>query len=105
MRVDWLELFGQDLAIDESGREWLVIAEAEFGGKSIARVRCWEPGKPLMLGKIVDCELTDEIYCTEADIVRVEREGARGIIASAGAQARLVETIASLGGRLVELPG
>lgn len=89
MRVSWFELYGQDVAVDEEGREWVMIAEAEFGGRSIARVRTYIPGEGLYVAKIVDRELVNEIACTQADVVQIEREGEEGILAAARMDRRL----------------
>ena len=91
MRVSWFELDGQDVAVDEQGREWVMISEAEFRGHSIARVRTYIPGKGLLCGKIIDRELVNEIWCTQADLVRVEQEGEEGILAAARMDHRLAK--------------
>lgn len=88
MRVQWYEFDGLDVAIDPRGRQWLAIAQAQFAGRTIVRARCYQSGKGLMVGKIVDCLLVSVIACTEADLALIEREGAAGIIAAARADRR-----------------
>ena len=92
MKVRWFELYGQDVAVDEKDREWVMIAEAEFCGRSIARVRTYIPGRGLLVAKIVDCELTNEVWCTQADVAQIEREGEEGILAAARMDRRLARS-------------
>jgi hypothetical protein len=105
--VQWYELDGLggsvDVAIDSEGREWVMIAEADFHGHSIARVRGWEQGRGLMVGTITDRVLTSVIACTERDILQVEREGEEGILLAASAHKRFEDTIRRAGGRIRRL--